>query len=289
MSSKHIDLGSNPNNETIMIIGVIHIHSFMRSLPEDEFADIVNSSKTILEALRKMGYTYTGGTARVTFKRLCEERGLDISHLTNHAGGKQLLKQDEIFVKDSKVSQTSLREHYLSGKFSDYKCSICGINTWMGNPLTLRLDHINGTHNDDILENLRLVCPNFDSQLPTFYSGHKGLFKVRYYCVDCGIELKNNRKRCSGCNEKYIANKKSRTKYAIPNRDELKHDIRNLSRNELINKYNVSDKTIAKWCDALSLPHKLYDIRKYTDEEWENEVPFSSVVQRIETERHKHP
>ena len=34
------------------------------------------------------------------------------------------------------------------------KCSICNINSWNGKDLTLELDHINGIHNDNRIENL---------------------------------------------------------------------------------------------------------------------------------------
>lgn len=56
----------------------------------------------------------------------------------------------------------------------NYCCAICGMpNEWEGKPLTFILDHIDGdaSHNDR--ENLRLICPNCDSQLPTYKSKNK--------------------------------------------------------------------------------------------------------------------
>lgn len=51
----------------------------------------------------------------------------------------------------------------------EYRCSICG-NTgeWNSKKLVLQLDHINGIHNDNRIENLRLLCPNCHSQTDTF-------------------------------------------------------------------------------------------------------------------------
>lgn len=45
---------------------------------------------------------------------------------------------------------------------------LCGINSWLGNPLTLELDHINGVRTDNRRENLRVLCPNCHSQTPTY-------------------------------------------------------------------------------------------------------------------------
>ena len=53
----------------------------------------------------------------------------------------------------------------------DYKCAICGINNqWHGQQLNFVLDHIDGDASNSTPENVRLICPNCDSQLPTFKS-----------------------------------------------------------------------------------------------------------------------
>lgn len=38
---------------------------------------------------------------------------------------------------------------------------------WNGKPLTLQVDHIDGDSDNNLPDNLRLVCPNCHSQLPT--------------------------------------------------------------------------------------------------------------------------
>lgn len=49
------------------------------------------------------------------------------------------------------------------------ECYICGQGpTWNGEPLVMVLDHINGVKLDWSIYNLRMLCPNCNSQTPTF-------------------------------------------------------------------------------------------------------------------------
>ena len=77
-------------------------------------------------------------------------------------------------LKEGKLSNRSTIYKYLVHLYGD-KCSICSIKSlWNGKFLRLIVDHKNGKANDNAPSNIRLVCPNCNSQLPTFTGRNLG-------------------------------------------------------------------------------------------------------------------
>ena len=75
-----------------------------------------------------------------------------------------------------------LVKKYLIEKYG-HKCSICGIDKWMGKDAPLVVDHIDGNSTNCSIENFRLVCGNCDMQLPTYKSKNKfGRTWRKKYC-----------------------------------------------------------------------------------------------------------
>lgn len=87
------------------------------------------------------------------------------------------LTNEEVFVENSTYARHHIKKRIVEEKLVDYKCDECGnVGSWNNKPLPLILDHINGINDDNRLENLRFVCSNCDSQLPTYKNrrGSKG-------------------------------------------------------------------------------------------------------------------
>jgi 5-methylcytosine-specific restriction endonuclease McrA len=63
--------------------------------------------------------------------------------------------------------RTHIKVRLLRAGLLENKCSECGIKEWLGEPLTVQIDHINGVNHDYRLENLRMLCPNCHSQTET--------------------------------------------------------------------------------------------------------------------------
>lgn len=141
---------------------------------EDEFIIAVRSSHTIAEVLRKLNLRPVGGNY-TTFNHYVDKLNLDTSHFTGqaHAKGKTCGSRPKISLSAILVEGSTYRSYHLKHRllregYLSYHCSGCGLSTWMGAPISLHLDHINGVNSDNRLDNLRLLCPNCHSQTPTY-------------------------------------------------------------------------------------------------------------------------
>ena len=73
---------------------------------------------------------------------------------------------------------TTHEGHYVRRFIAEeqaHLCAICGAHdVWNGKPLRFVLDHVDGDATNNARANLRLLCPNCDSQLPTYKSRNRG-------------------------------------------------------------------------------------------------------------------
>jgi hypothetical protein len=157
-----------------------------RRYTDQEIADAVRSSYSIAQVLKRLGLSPTGANYKGMhghFPRL----QLDTTHFTGqgHLRGKhhswtpqrslaEILVQNSTYTCTSSLKKRLIREGLLLNC-----CSVCGLPPfWQGKPLVLILDHKNGDRSDHRIENLRLLCPNCNSQQPTFAGKNKGRYRT---------------------------------------------------------------------------------------------------------------
>lgn len=141
---------------------------------DEEFRQIVANAYSYSDCLRAVGLGTSGGSSTDTLKRRIQELNCDISHFNrgNQKGKATNAKYtlEEIMVENSTYANIArLKLRLVNEGVMEYKCAICG-NTgeWLGNPLSLQLDHIDGNNRNHTKENLRFLCPNCHAQTETF-------------------------------------------------------------------------------------------------------------------------
>lgn len=133
---------------------------------------------TMAGVLREIGLDPRGANYR-TVKQFVAKLDIDVSHFTGRAHGTSKPPRarplSEVLRNSGRHENTSelKRRLWAAGKL-ERVCALCGLPAeWKGKPLMHRLDHINGNSTDHRLKNLRIICPNCDSQLPTYCSKNK--------------------------------------------------------------------------------------------------------------------
>ena len=157
------------------------------------------------------------------------------------------------------------------------ECYKCGSGPIYNNkPLNLHLDHINGNHSDNTLENLRILCPNCHSQTDNFCGKNKKshiknkdkiiqqdlkckIPKQKPNCKQCGKEISIGSRKCKSCAKMESA----KNKITWPSINELKELLKTYNYTQLAKILGVSDNAIRKRIKNRreELPVSIYDNR----------------------------
>ena len=149
-----------------------------RRYSDEDLVRAVNESESVRQVLGKLGLVEAGGNYS-KIKRQISLLGIDISHFTGAAwrrGARFPVKPaqslDTLLVNGSVIGSYKLKKRLLDAGIKKPLCENCGNSEWLGRPMPLELDHINGNSVDNRIENLRLLCPNCHALTPT-YRGKK--------------------------------------------------------------------------------------------------------------------
>lgn len=85
---------------------------------------------------------------------------------------KQKKERRQNFLEGKMVSRGHMKEHLVD--ICGWKCVQCKNTEWLGEPIPLELDHIDGNAGNNKPENLRLLCPNCHAKTPTHKAKNKG-------------------------------------------------------------------------------------------------------------------
>lgn len=148
-----------------------------RSWSDNQLRQVVPECRSYRSVLLKLGLIPAGGNyVQVKYRIL--ELGIDINHFTGQSWNKGLRYElgnrvplDVLLVADSRVQSFKLKQRLFKAGLKEPKCELCGWNKKaLDGRIPVELDHINGSRNDNRIENLRILCPNCHS----LQSTHRG-------------------------------------------------------------------------------------------------------------------
>ena len=111
-------------------------------------------------------------------RQCCKRFGFNLATWWKARGRGELKTRPQVAWEIDKLlrivkCRTSIKLRVLGAGILQNRCDICGISEWLGRPLSIQIDHVNGIRNDNRLTNLRMLCPNCHSQTETFASRNK--------------------------------------------------------------------------------------------------------------------
>lgn len=224
---------------------------------EEQLREAIAISFNWSEVARRLGRCPTGGGA-ATLKKYAEAWGIPTVHfdpdLARHRGLKgESIPLDEVLVEGSTFSRVQLKNRLYKEGLKQRFCELCGQGeTWLGLPMGLILDHINGVRNDNRLENLQIVCPNCAATLPTHCGRALRRPKPTIGCARCGkkvVRKHRTQRYCSReCGQRNAGARLRRVER--PSYEQLMREIAESSYLAVGRKYGVSDNAIRKWVRA---------------------------------------
>jgi hypothetical protein len=156
-----------------------------KTISEEMIREVCKESISRQESLKRLGLNphISSNTSWIKRKikifNITTTHWLGEGHLKNRTHNwTESIPLDKILIQNSSyLWNAALKKKLLKANLLKYECSRCHISEWLGEKLSLQLEHKNGDHTDNRIENLCLLCPNCHSLTPTFAGKNIGKSK----------------------------------------------------------------------------------------------------------------
>lgn len=229
----------------------------MKSWTNEQLIEAVKTSTYFSQILDKLNINKNGGNY-CWIKKYIQKLQLDTSHLTkiitsNNLRSNKKELSELLTINPNYYNNKNLKNRLIKENILQYKCSECNLTEWKNKHICLQLDHINGIHIDNRLENLRLLCPNCHSQTDTYAGKNTKNRRIKKLCMKCNHSMKKgkkDRKICANCYNSRGSQKihKPRTtKIHWPSFDEVLQLVTSTNFTQAGKTLGVSDNAIRKF------------------------------------------
>lgn len=136
---------------------------------EQQLRDAVAAASSLAQVIRSLGGTPSGAWYRRLNRQLAVY-DIDTSHFRRYGngGGRTSEPLASLLVRGRAVPTDRLRRRLIAEGVKSHRCEDCGRAEWNGQPIPLELDHVDGDRYNNLLQNLRLLCPNCHALTPTY-------------------------------------------------------------------------------------------------------------------------
>jgi hypothetical protein len=214
----------------------------------------VAPSRSYADALGRLGLRPAGGN-HATLKKYVRLWDISIEHFDFGARPpfREATPLVELLVEGSTYNRAHLKRRLFADGIKERRCEMCGQGEeWRGARMALVLDHVNGVWNDNLLVNLRILCPNCNATLDTHCGRKNKREKAQRSCAYCGETFwpKSRAQRfCSRqCGVRH--NAPALRRVDRPPYEKLVAELETSSFLAVGRKYGVSDNAIRKWLRA---------------------------------------
>lgn len=144
----------------LQLVDTIRINPMTKNQHTKENYEIAAKSvENISDMCRFLGIMPVGGNYK-TVRKYIELYEIDTTHFKNR------VSSESTRYKDSPTTTTHIKKKMIRDR--GHQCEQCKNDKWLGEPITLELEHIDGNHTNNLDTNLSLLCPNCHSYTKTW-------------------------------------------------------------------------------------------------------------------------
>ena len=140
---------------------------------DEQIIEVAKKSPSATWAAKELGIKY--GTYKIHAQRL----GVFVTNQGAKGSSKPILDDRKISLEKilsgnhPHYQSNKLRKRLIKEGVKEHKCECCNGTEWLGKPIPLELEHMDGNCYNHKIENLKMLCPNCHAQTDTYRGKNK--------------------------------------------------------------------------------------------------------------------